>query len=248
MNASAAVMSQRIMDRSPGLMARVAGVLYLIIIVVAGYSEFFVRDRLIVSGDAAATATNILGHEALYRLGGAAVPVYLACDTAVALLFYKLFKPVSGSLSLLAAFFRLVMVAILGVNLLNHFAPLILLKDAHFSEVFNADQLQALARVSLRLYRQGFDIAMVFFGFHCILIGYLIFKAAFLPRILGVLMAVAGLWYLTNSFTIFLSPSLARVLFPLIPLILAGELGLTLWLLVKGVNVQQWNKQASLGR
>jgi hypothetical protein len=238
-------MVKRIAEGAPRLKARTAGALYLIVIVVASFAEFFVHGQLAVGRDAAATAANILAREPLYRLGGAAVLIYLACDTAVALILYDLFKPVSRSLALLAAFFRLLMVAILGVNLLNHFAPLILLRGAHLT-AFTTAQLQALALVSLRLYAQGFNISLVFFGFHCLLIGSLIFRSTFLPRIIGVLMAIAGVCYLANSFASFLAPEFAARLFrDILPLGLPGELSLTLWLLVVGVNVQRWNEQAS---
>lgn len=238
-------MMERIAEASPRFKARIAGVLYLIAIMAASFAEFFVRGRLIVGGDAAATATNILAHEALYRLGAAAVLIYLACDTAVALIFYELFKPVSRSLSLLAAFFRLMEVAILGANLMNQLAPLVLLKGAPFLTVFKSEQLQALTLASLNLYAQVFFLAMVFFGFHCFLIGYLTCRSAFLPRLLGVLMAITGFGYLTHSFALFLSPALAAHLFPyLMALGLPGELSLTLWLLLRGVNLQRWKEQA----
>jgi len=193
-----------------------------------------------------ATAANIQAHKFLYRLGGATDLIAFACDTAVALLFYELFRPVSGSFSLLAAFFRLMHVAIVAVNSLNHFAPLVLLGDAHFLAAFRADQLQALALASLRLHALGYLTGLVFFGFHCLLIGYLICRSAFLPRILGGLMAIAGLCYLTNSFMALLSPEPAANRFPwiLVPAGLA-ELALTLWLLAAGVNVQRWKEQAS---
>jgi hypothetical protein len=111
---------------------------------------------------------------------------------------------------------------------------------------FTTDQLQALALVSLRLYAQGFNIAMVFFGYHCLLIGSLIFRATFLPRIIAVLMGIAGVCYLTNSFANFLAPEFGARLFRyILPLGLPGELSLTLWLLVIGVNVQRWKEQAS---
>jgi hypothetical protein len=121
-------------------------------------------------------------------LGGVAELITLACDTAVALTFYDLLKPVSRSLSLLAAICRLMLVAIMAVNLLHHFAPLFLLGDAHFLTAFKPDQLdqlQALALVSLKVYGTGYDISLVFFGFHCLLIGYLILTAAFLPQNTG---------------------------------------------------------------
>lgn len=239
-------MMEQIAGASPRLKARIAGALWLIIIVAAAFAEFFVRGRIVVDGDAAATAANILAHEQLYRLGAAAVLVYLACDTAVALMLYELLKPVSRSLSLLASFFRLAMVAILGANLLNHFAPLVLLKGAPLLTAFKADQLQALALVSVKLYTQVFFSAMLFFGFHCLLIGYLIYRSTFLPRIVGVLMVISGLCYLAHSFATVLSPALAARLFTyLMPLGFPGELSLTLWLLAVGVNVQRWKDQAS---
>jgi hypothetical protein len=177
---------------APHFGGRVAGVLYLVIIVAALFAEAFVRDRFIVSGDAAATAANIQAHEWLYRLGGAADLVAFACDVAVALIFYELFKEVSPSLSLLAAFFRLMHAAIAGLNTANHFAPLVLLGGAHFLSAFSTDQLQALALLSLRLHALGYQIALVFFGFHCLLIGYLIWRSSVLPRPLGALLAIAG--------------------------------------------------------
>ena len=243
------VMVARIAESPPRLKARVAGLLYLIIFVTAAFSEFFVRGRLIVHGDAGATATNILAHEPLYRLGGAAEFITLACDAAVALLFYDLLKPVSRSLSLLAASFRLLFVAIMGVNLLNYFAPLVLLGGAHFLTVFTTDQLQALALVSHSLYSTGYGLSIMFFAFHCILAGYLIFGSAFFPRILGALLAIAGLCYLTNSFANVLAPASAGALWPYLMLPGAvAELSLTLWLLVMGVNAQRWKEQASAAR
>jgi|ERR1019366_4640324 hypothetical protein len=214
--------------------ARLAGALYLIIIIGATFAEVFVRDRLVVSGDAAATASNILAHESLYRLGGAADLTAFVCDAIVALIFYELFRPVSESLSLLAAFFRLVHVAVMAVNSINHFAPLILLR---------AGQLPSLALAFLRLHALGYNIALVFFGCHCLLIGYLIYRSTFLPRILGALLAIAGICYLANSFTNFLAPAFAATLFPWILLpAAAAEWSLTGWLLFAAVDLQRWKE------
>ncbi len=239
-------MMKGISEASPRLKARIAGGLYLIIFVTAAFAEIFVRGRLVVSGDAAATAANILAHGSLYRLGGGADLINLVCDTALALLFYELFKPVSSSLSLLAAFFRLMHVAILAVSTLYHFTPLVFLAGAKDLSVFSAAQLQELALVSLRFHAWGYTICLVFFGFACLFLGILICRSIFLPRILGALMAIAGLCYVTNSFVTLLVPPLASYLFPYILLVGAfGELSLTLWLLVMGVNVQRWKAQAS---
>ncbi|MGA3292525.1 MAG: DUF4386 domain-containing protein [Candidatus Acidiferrales bacterium] len=231
-------------ETSPRLKARIAGVFYLITIVTGIFGEVFVRGRLIVYGDAAATATNILAHQTLLRLGFALdlIPVYIV----VTVLFYDLFKPVNRSLSLLAAFFSLAGCAIGALNSLFQLAPLLVLRGEQYLSIFNAGQQQALALMFLELRAQGFDICLVFFGFYCILIGYLIFRSTFLPKILGVLMAIAGLGYLINSFATFLSPAFA---IHLIPYVLApgllGEGSLTVWLLAVGVNVQRWKEQES---
>lgn len=185
-------------EASPRLKARIAGVLYLLIFLVAP------------TGAATATPARMI--------------IMLACDTGVALLFYSLFKPVSRNLSMLAAIFRLTLVAIMIVNSLNYFGVLNLFGAAHSSTAFN----------------RGDEISLVPFGIHCLLIGYLIFRSSFLPRILGALMAFAGLGWLT-----FLSPPLAHHLYPYIlaPGIL-GEGALTLWLIVMGLNEQRWKGQA----
>jgi hypothetical protein len=214
-------MSAETAGAPPRVQARIAGALWLVIIVVSGFAEFFVRGRMVVAGDAAATAANILAHEQLYRFGAAAVALYVACDTAVAALLYSVFEPVNRSLSLLAAFFRLAMAAILGANVLNLFAPLVLLKSA-----------PALALAFLRLYEQVFFMALLFFGVHCLLLGYLVYRWTFLPRLVGVLMMVTGLCYLIQSLASILAPALAaRLLMLIMPLGLPGELSLTVWLL-----------------
>jgi hypothetical protein len=217
--------------------ARAAGVLYLLIIFAAPFAEVFVRGRLVVSGDAAATAANILANERLYRLGGAADLVAFACDAAVAVLLYELLKPVSGSLSLVAAFFRLMHAAIVAVSTIGHFAPLVLLGGAHFLSAFQPEQLQALALASLRLHGRGYVIGLAFFGLHCLVVGYLIARSTFLPRILGWLMAIAGLCYVINSFANLIAPAFQALLYPYI-LAPGGvaELSLCVWLLAKGVN------------
>jgi hypothetical protein len=238
-------MMERIREASPRLKARLAGAFYAIIIVAAPFAEVFVRGRLVVYSDAAATAANILAHETLYRLAGATDLITFACDAAVALIFYELLRPVSKSLSLFAAFFRLLYAGIAIVNTLNHFTPLILLGDTHLLAAFKTDQLQTLALASLRMHGIGYNIGLVFFGIHLVLLGYLISRSNFLPPILGWLTAVAGLCYLTNSFVNLLSPTLQHYLYPYI-LMPSGvaELALCLWLLVRGVNVQRWKEQA----
>ena len=230
-------------ETSPRLKARIAGVFYLLEMLTGGFAILFVGGRLFVSGDAAATATNILAHLSLFQLGFAANLIQFACYVAVTGLFYDLLGPVNRSLSLLAAFFSLVGCTIGAVSCLFYFAPVVILGGAQYLNVFKVEQLQALALMFLKLYGQCFNISFVFFGFYCLLIGYLIFRSTFLPRILGAGMAFAGLGWLT-----FLSPALAHHLVPYILAAGIGEVSLTLWLLVAGVNAQRWNEQASAAR
>jgi uncharacterized protein DUF4386 len=240
---STIIMTERTAEASPRLKARIAGGLYL-----SGVANLFaavVLGSLVVNGDAAATAHNILAHELLYRLGLAADLIPLPCYIAVTVLFYDLFKPVNRSLSLIAAFFGLAGSTMWALNDFFSLAPLVVLGGAHSLTAFKADQLQALALMFLNLHAQGSNIVMVAFGFHVILIGYLIFRSAFLPRILGVLLAIAGLCYLTNSFANLLSPEFAAHLSPYILIPGVVEIVLALWLLVMGVNVQRWKEQAS---
>jgi Domain of unknown function (DUF4386) len=242
-------MMERIAEASPRLKARIAGFLYLIVIVGGIFAEIFVRGRLIVHGNAAATAHNILAHELLYRLGFAAEIFYCSCNVPLTLIFYDLFKVVNRSVTLLLVFFSLVGTAIESVSLLGHFAPLILLGGGRHLSAFTAEQLQAWAYVSLQLFEYGFTISLVFFGFYCLSTGYLIFRSTFLPRILGALMALGGFCYVTNSFANFLSPPFAAHLLPYILLPSGvGEISLCVGLLVIGVNVQRWKEQASAAR
>ncbi|GAA0716449.1 DUF4386 domain-containing protein [Dokdonella soli] len=234
-------------ETSPRLWARLAGAFYLITIIMGVFAEVFVRGTLVVRDDAAATATNILAHEPLYRLGLAADLIMLASYIAVTLLFYSLFKSAGRSLSLLAAFSSLVGIAVLAVNSLNHLAPLVLLGNAHYLSAFEPTQLQALALIALKMHARGYNIAGVFFGVYCLMIGYLVFRSGFLPRILGALMAIGGIGYVIDSFAIFLSPSFAAHLPDLSMLGGIAELALCLWLLVMGVDAGKANARRISG-
>lgn len=224
--------------------ARVAGMLYLIIIAGGLFAEAFVRQQLIVSGDPGTTARNILEQELLYRMGFAVHLFYLVCALPLALIFYCLFRPVDRDFGALALAFNLVAITVEGVNFLNQFAPLRLL-DTEGLGAFGPGQVNVLAYTYLRIFGSGFGISLVFFGVFCLLIGYLIFKSGFLPRILGVLIGLAGLCYLTNSFSLFVAPEFANLLFPyiLFPCLVA-ELALAVWLVVMGVNVRDWELKA----
>jgi hypothetical protein len=196
---------------------------------------------LVVSGDAAATTSNILAHQPLLRLSLAISLLATACYIAVTALLYELFKSVNRTLSLLAAFFSLVGCAIQAFGSLFQLAPVAVLGGNQYLSDFKVEQLRALTAMLLALHTQATNICLVFFGFYCLLIGYLIFRSTFLPRFLGALMMLAGLGWVT-----FLSPPLASDLSPYILVLgFLAELSLCLWLLVMGVNVQRWKEQAN---
>jgi len=233
-------MIERIAQGLPRPIARTTGAVYLLYFLTAVSGELFIRG-MIVSGDPAATATNILAHERLFRLSVAVGLISTALYIAVTVLFYVLFKPVNKTVSLLAAFFSLVGCAIQAVGSLFRVAPFAVLDGSPYLSVFKVDQLQAVALIFVKLNDQAAYIYLVFFGLFNLLIGYLIFNSTFLPRILGVLMALSGLGWL-----MFLSPRLANYLLTYIEVIgILAEASLMLWFLVMGVNVQRWKEQAS---
>jgi hypothetical protein len=241
-------MADHAVETSPQAYARIGGVLYLIIIVIGLFGEAFVRENLIVSGDATATANNIVTSQLLWRIGVAGELILLVCAVALTLIFYVLLRPVSRNFALLAAFFDLVSIAVEGAIALNLVAALFPLGDAGYLKAFEPHQLHALAYLSLKAHGYGFGISLIFFGCACLVLGYLIFRSGYLPRILGVLMQIAGLSYLTNSFALLVAPAFADLIFPaiLIPAFI-GESSLCLWLIVKGVNVPKWQEQVSMG-
>lgn len=217
--------------------ARVAGVLYLIVIVCAGFSEGYVRSGLIVPGDAGATADHIMASEPLFRIGFVSDIIAFLCDAVISILFYVLLRPVSKTLALLAAAFRLLAhPAIASINMLNHFMALLLLGDVEYLSVFNVDQLHALALLFLQAHRYGYLIGGAFFGLHCLILGYLLFKSVWFPRILGILLVLAAVGYLLESFGNFLFPEAEAILVwaVAVPAVI-GEVSLCLWLLIKGI-------------
>lgn len=234
------VTTGRIAETSPRFKARITGVLYLVTILTGIFVEIFVSGRLVVGGDAAATASNILSHQGLFQWGFAVYLIEMACQIAMTSLFYDLLKPAGGSLSLQAAFFGLTGSIIKTLSRLFFIAPLFVLGGAHSLSVFSTEQLQALALLFLKVNARGAGIALVFFGFYALLTGYLIIRSTFLPRVLGVLSVLGGLGWLT-----FLYPPLGYRLFPYIAgFALLGAASLIFWLLVFGVNEPRWKEQA----
>ncbi len=229
------------LERSPQRYARIAGLLYLAIIALGMFGELYVRGTLVVSGDAAVTSAAISASPFLWRAGIAGDLLMHVFDVPVIVVLYYLLRPVSRSLALLATLINLVQTAVLVANKMNLLVPLFVLENASYLTAFSPEQLQALSSLAIKAHGYGFGIGLIFFGVACLVRGYLIFVSTYLPKILGVLMAIAGLSYLINSFALLLAPTFAAAIFPsvLVPAFVA-ELAFALWLIFKGVNVQRW--------
>jgi hypothetical protein len=233
-----AIVTNLTISTSPQFFARIAGVFYLFI--VGGiFAEMFVRDRVFVRGDAAATANNILAHETLYRAGFVADFLILIAALVVLYLLYHLLLRVNRELVLLMAFFNLAGIAIQGANLLDHMAALTILKSGATMSALDPGQWQALAYLPLRFQSTGYDLALAVFGFFCLVAGYLIYPSRYLPRTLGVLMVIAGVCYHVNSFIHFPAPQHSLFPFVVLPCLIA-ELSLTIWLIAKGIDERKW--------
>ncbi len=228
---------------SPQVYARILGTLYLVIIIVGALGQIFIRGALITPGDAAATAKNIMAAESLWRIGIAGDIIMHVFDIPIMLILYILLRPANRNLALLAVLFNLIQTAVLVVNKLNLLIPLFLLKNADHLNAFEPNQLYELSYLFVRAHDIGFGIGLIFFGFACLTYGYLIFKSGYFPKIIGVLIMIAGLSYLTNSFTLILLPAYAGIAMAVLVFALIGELSLALWLLVKGVNLPMWEQR-----
>lgn len=231
---------------SPVTLARITGILWLVVIV-TGVTALVVRSTLIVRGDAAATAKSILASESLFRFALVSDVISFACYIGLTVILYHLLKPVSRSISLVAAAFGVAGSVVGTVILAALLAPLVLLGGAPYLRVLEPDQLEALALTSIRLHGVAYDLTFVLFGTQCILAGYLIARSTYFPRILGVLLATGGLSYVISAFASLLSPDFGNQLSPyIVPAGLIGEGSLCVWLILKGLNLGRWEKQASL--
>ena len=228
--------------RSPRGEARVAGALYILVILLGGFAEVAVRQGLIVGGDPAATAKAIMANESLYRLGFCAEMLTNMIAIPLTLITYRILAPAGRFWVLLAVLFDLTQNTINAVNAWTQFAPLTLLSGSPDVAALPKAELAALARVALKWHDVGFNISLTFFGVALVIYGVVIFRSRFLPRLIGVLYGIAGLCYLANSFVYFMAPSLSS------PAILApcllGEGALALWMLIVGVNETKWRAVA----
>jgi len=215
-------MLSRIADLSQRKAARIAGVLYLLLIVFGVFAELVVRSRIIAPGDAATTASNILASEGLFRIGFASDILMILSFLLLPLAFYVLFKPVGKRLASLVVILVSVSVPLMLVNMLLYVTPLVILSGADYLAVFSADQLNASAMSAFDLYTSGVMIATLFHGLWLLPLGFLVYKSGYFPRVFGVLLMLACLGFVTETVQFFLLPSF----------------GFCGWLLFKGAKIQ----------
>ena len=242
-------MTTRTAETSPLVYARVAGFLVILLVFLGPFSQLYVPSTLIVPGDATATADNIRASGWVLRLGIVSDSLIFLIEIVVPVLLYVLLRPVSRALSLVAAFARLAMAIIQGINLLPYFTVLLLLSGAGYLAVFGPAQLDALALLSLNAHQYVVYIWEIFFGLHLLVLGYLLFKSGYFPWILGVLLILPALGYLIHGYGSILYPNYDDTFDVVVGVgAVIGELPFFLWLLIKGVNVQRYNERAQQPR
>ena len=235
-------------DVSPQRYVRIGGALYVAIILLGAFSEGFAINQLVVAGDVARTAHNIAGSPQLWHLAVASDLFVVILALPLLWIEYLLLRPVSRQWVLLGLLFNVVSLAVEAVSKLFLLAVLPMLTHANYLPAFSAEQLQVLTDMTLRSHGIAFNIALIFFGFTCIINGRLIARSGYLPRLLGWLMQLAGACYLIACIAALLAPAFANLISPAILLPpLVGESSMALWLLVKGVNLPKWRERISAG-
>lgn len=230
---------------SPQSYARTAGILYLVITVAAIVAHFYVPDALIVAQDSAATVSNIRANPSLFRLAIGGEMVVLLSEIVLSVLLYFLLKPVNKTVSLIGAVSRLIMTAIHGLNLINYYFVLMLINGS-YAETLGAAQVNALAGLFLDAHSMGFTIGIAFLTIHVFALGYLILRSGYFPRVLGVLFLLAGVGYTIDSFAQMLVPAYQTTPALVATVIAVSEIAFPVWLLVKGVNLDGWQKRATV--
>lgn len=230
-------------EMSPRLLARIIFVLAALEGQAHVWGQLRIPGRLVVSTDGAATAANILGNETLFRFSLVLSVLAVVFNIARTVLNYVLFRPVGRTVTLLAAFFGLIAISLQAVSILPELPVLAMLKNGKDFGSFNTEQLQSLVLLLFKWNGQASNLYLAFFGLCCILGGYIIYRSSFLPPILGVLLALAGLGYAT-----YLWPPFAEYLYPYNLALGVGELVVGLWFLIFGVNPERWKQQARATR
>jgi Domain of unknown function (DUF4386) len=228
---------------SPVTLARIAGIFGLLGIAFGAFDIGHIRGALIVAGDSAATSHNILEHEMLYRAGFTGHILELLCNVVGEVIYFYLFWRVNLLVAAIAMFCGFVGIAVEGLDMLNSYLPLKLAAESGALGAFSVEQRQALSYLFVQLQDAGLLISFVFYGADEILSGYLMFRSRVVPRVLGALLSVAGLCYVTNSILAFAAPDLDAKVYPgILFACFPGEFLSSLWLATVGLNAARWHR------
>lgn len=217
--------------------ARAAGVAMVLTLIFGVLGELYLPGKIIVAGDAAATAANILGNPTLFRLTFASYLVEGVCDVALCVFFYILLKPVDRNLALLSAFFGIVSMVTFAVGQASFFASSIVLRETGGMLAFSVEQRQALALLAIRITGMIAWLFVCMYGIATMIRGYLIMRSGYLPRVLGILFIIGGAGFFLRSATYILAPSYSSPVL-LMPMALA-QIPMMLWLLFRGIDPQR---------
>jgi hypothetical protein len=217
--------------------ARFAGLLYLLLIVFGVFAQV-IREKLIVWGDATKTADNIMASSSLFRLSFISDLIMIMCFIFLPLVLYKLLKSVNKTNALLMAILALISIPVMFVNMLFHFAAILLTSGANYLTVFSTNQLNSMAMFSLDFYTTGVMITTIFHGLWLFPLGYLVYKSGYFPKVLGIFLMIACFGFVIESFAFFVLPeSYVWITYPGIVFEILGEFGFMFWLLIKGKKI-----------
>ncbi len=234
------------LQTAPKTYARYAGLLYILIAIAGGFSMGYVPSVIMADGNALETVNNILANQGLVRLGILGDIIVFLCEIALSVMLFRLLKPIGETMSLTAALARIGMAVIIAVNAILDTVPLILLSDASYLEAFEAAQLHALVMVFIELEANGVMVWQMFFGLHLAVMAYLVMKSGYFPKILGLMMLVGSFGYTLQSLTTVIALDvqiLSWLVVGLLVVVTIGEISFAFWLLIKGLNVDVWNKR-----
>lgn len=232
----------------PQAYARIAGALYLLIIIAGALGQLYIRGSLIIPGDAVATVNNLTAFPLMWRIGVFGDILMHVFDIPLMVILYVLFKPVNRNIALLGLAFNLIQTAVLVVNKLTLVLPLLILNNAGYLASFEPSQINSQIMLLTDLHNYGFGFGLIFFGFACLAYGYLIVNSSYFPKITGIFIAAAGLCYLINSFTLILAPEYSPKVFPILVICLLAELSFCLYLLIKGLDQSEWDRVSLQGQ
>ncbi|RME45335.1 MAG: DUF4386 domain-containing protein [Chloroflexi bacterium] len=238
-------MTTRIAETSPRTFARIAGILYVALFILGPFAFFLGRTSTVVPGDPVATVDNLMAAESMFRFGMAAETAIILIEIVVSAILYVLLRPVSRPLALASTLARFAQSILQAVNLFTAVPALLVLGGASYLSVFNPDQLKAIVLLFMDVNAFIIIVWGLIFGFHLLLLGYLVYRSGFWPKFLGILLLLASFGYLAQSYGHILAPQYDDLLSTIVLITsIPGELAFTLWLLIKGIDVERWQERA----